>query len=317
AVDSIGICGSDPHMHHNNVSYPVEVPLILGHEFSGIIAKTGSRVEKFKTGDRVTAETHAEYCGKCLLCRTNDYRLCRDRKGYGFGVDGAYAEYVKVPERILHRVPDNVSLEEAALTEPLCVAYNVVVEKMKVKPGDVAVVIGPGPIGILACKMLELSGASEIIVIGTGGDEKRLEMAGKYGATMIINSDNTDPVPIVLEKNEGYGADVVVDAAGPAATLKLSLELVRPSGIINKVAWGPEPVDFSLDKLISKAVTLQGSFSHTWDIWEKCLKVMEEGQVNLADLITHRLSLEDWEKGFELVESREGIKVVLKPNIGK
>src|SRR5690554_4680538 len=99
-VDSIGICGSDPHMHHNNVSYPVEVPLILGHEFSGIIIKTGSRVENFQEGDRVTAETHAEYCGKCLMCRTNDYRLCKDRKGYGFGVDGAYAQYVKVPERI-------------------------------------------------------------------------------------------------------------------------------------------------------------------------------------------------------------------------
>lgn len=312
-VDSIGICGSDLHMHHNNVSYPVEVPLILGHEFSGMIKKTGSQVEKFREGDRVTAETHAEYCGKCLMCRTNDYRLCRDRKGYGFGVDGAYAQYVKVPERILHRVPDNVSLEEASLTEPLCVAYNVVVEKMDVKPGDVAVVIGPGPIGILVCKMLQLAGVSEIIVIGTVGDDKRLEKAREYGATMIINSNDTDPVPLVKKKNEGYGVDVVVDAAGPAAALELSLELVRPSGTINKVAWGPKPVNFSLDKLIEKAVTLQGSFSHTWDVWEKCLKLMKEKQVNLAGLITHKLALDDWEKGFELVESKEGIKVLLKP----
>ncbi|QTL97310.1 alcohol dehydrogenase catalytic domain-containing protein [Iocasia frigidifontis] len=312
-VDSIGICGSDPHMHHNNVSYPVEVPLILGHEFSGIIDKVGEKVEKFSKGDRVTAETHAEYCGKCVMCRTNNYHLCQERKGYGFGVDGAYASYVKVPERILHRVPDNVSLEEASLTEPLCVAYNLVVNNMTVNPGDVVVVIGPGPIGILSCNMAAIAGASEIIMIGTNGDEKRLEKSKEYGATTTINSGKTEPLPIIKEKNEGYGADVVIDAAGPAVTLKLALEAVRPEGTVNKIAWGPKPINYSLDKIIEKAITLRGSFSHTWDVWEKSLKLLEKGQVDLSGLITHQLSIEEWERGFELVESKEGIKVVLKP----
>ncbi len=312
-VDSIGICGSDPHMHHNNVSYPVDVPLILGHEFSGIIDKVGAEVEKFSKGDRVTAETHAEYCGKCVMCRTNNYHLCKDRKGYGFGVDGAYASYVKVPERILHRVPDNVSLEEASLTEPLCVAYNLVVKNMAVNPGDVVVVIGPGPIGILSCKMAAITGTSEIIVIGTDGDEKRLEKAKEYGATMTINSAKDDPLPLIKERNEGYGADVVIDAAGPAIALKLALDAVRPGGTVNKIAWGPKPINYSLDKIIEKAVTLRGSFSHTWDVWEKSLNLLEKGQVDLSSLITHKLSIEEWEKGFELVESKEGIKVVLKP----
>ncbi|MTI60433.1 MAG: zinc-binding dehydrogenase [Firmicutes bacterium] len=312
-VDSIGICGSDPHMHHNNVSYPVEVPLILGHEFAGIIDKVGEDVEKFSEGDRVTAETHAEYCGKCVMCRTNNYHLCRDRKGYGFGVDGAYAKFVKVPERILHRVPDNVSLKEASLTEPLCVAYNLVVKNMTVNPGDVVVVIGPGPIGILSCKMAAIAGASEIIMIGTNGDEKRLEKSKEYGATTIINSGKTEPLPIIKEKNEGYGADIVIDAAGPALTLKLALDVVRPEGTVNKIAWGPKPINYSLDKIIEKAVTLRGSFSHTWDVWEKSLNLLEKGQVDLSGLITHELSIEEWEKGFELVESKEGIKVILKP----
>ncbi|MFW5986354.1 MAG: alcohol dehydrogenase catalytic domain-containing protein, partial [Halanaerobiales bacterium] len=229
-VKNIGICGSDPHMHHNNVSYPVEVPLILGHEFAGVIDKVGSEVEKFKTGDRVTAETHAEYCGKCVLCRTNKYHLCKDRKGYGFGVDGAYAKYVKVPARILHLVPENVSLKEASLTEPLCVAYNLVVKNMSVAPGDIVVVIGPGPIGILSAKMAKISGASEVIVIGTKGDEKRLEKAKEYGAAKIFNNAEEDPLPYIKEKNEGYGADVVIGAAGPAVTLKQAIEVVRPAG---------------------------------------------------------------------------------------
>lgn len=312
-VKYIGICGSDPHMHHNNVSYPVDVPLTLGHEFAGVIEKAGSEVNKFQIGDRVTAETHAEFCGQCYLCKTNNYRLCRDRKGYGFGVDGAYAKYVKVPQRILHHVPENVSLREASLTEPLCVAYNVVVENTDIKPGDIVTVIGPGPIGILCAKMAEIAGASEIIVVGTDGDEDRLKKAKKYGATTIINSSKEDPLPVLKQKNDGYGPDVVIDAAGPAVTLKLAIEAVRPAGIINKVAWGPRPVNYSLDKLIEKAVRLQCSFSHTWDIWEKSLNLLKNNQVNLSNLITHELDLDDWEKGFELVESRKGLKVVLKP----
>ena len=100
-----GICGSDPHMHHNKVTYKVNVPLILGHEFSGIIESVGDNVKGFKVGDRVTAETHADYCGRCILCRTNNYHVCRERKGYGFNVDGAFAQYVRVPSRILHNLP--------------------------------------------------------------------------------------------------------------------------------------------------------------------------------------------------------------------
>ena len=312
-VAYIGICGSDPHIHHNNVSYPVEVPLILGHEFAGVIKKVGAEVAGYQVGDRVTAETHAEFCGSCFLCRTNNYHLCRDRKGYGFGVDGAYAKYVKVPERILHRVPKNVSLREAALTEPLCVAYNVVAINSVVKPGDTAVVIGPGPIGILCVKMLDLIGASEIIVIGTAGDNERLKKAKKYGATATINSFKGNPLPFIKDKNEGYGADIVIDCAGPAVTLKLAMEAVRPNGVINKLGWGPEPVNYSLDKLIAKALTLRGSFSHTWDIWEKVLELLKNKQVDLSGLITDELAIEEWEKGFELVESKQSLKVLLKP----
>ena len=309
----IGICGSDPHMHHNKVSYKVNVPLILGHEFAGVIAEVGANVTGWKVGDRVTSETHADYCGKCVLCRTNNYHVCRERKGYGFQIDGAFAKYVRVPSRILHKVPENVSLKEAALTEPLCVAYSSLVKHSPLKPGDLVVIIGPGPIGLLCTKIASILGASDIVVVGTDGDDARMEIAKKMGATMTINSSQQDPVPIIMGMRDGYGANLVVDAAGFSPTLKLSLDVVRPCGQINKIGWGPGPVGFSLDQLISKAATLQGTFSHNWDVWEKCLVLMGERTVDLGEVITHELPLDQWQKGFDLMETKEGLKIVLTP----
>ena len=308
----IGICGSDPHMFHNHVSYPMAIPLILGHEFSGIIERVGDKVEGWKPGDRVTAETHARFCGRCVMCRTNNYRFCRERKGYGFGIDGAFAEYVAAPQRILHRIPDNLSLKDASCVEPLCVAYNVAVVKTPVKAADSVVVIGPGPIGLLCAKMAAVSGAADVVVVGGPGDEARLDAAFRFGATAVVRHGE-DPMKAAEGMNEGYGADVVVDAAGPAATLKLALEMVRPDGMVNKIAWGPAPVDFSLDRIIQKGIHLQGCFSHSWEIWDKCLHLMDSGAVDLSAIISHELPLEEWREGFRLVESREGMKVVLKP----
>ena len=239
-----GICGSDPHMHHNKVTYKVNVPLILGHEFSGIIESVGDNVKGFKVGDRVTAETHADYCGRCILCRTNNYHVCRERKGYGFNVDGAFAQYVRVPSRILHKLPPNVSMKEAALTEPLCVAYSSLVKHSNLKPGDLVAVIGPGPIGLLCVQIAKIIGASDIVVIGTEGDDARLELAKEFGATMVINSSEKDPVQEIMGMRDGYGADIVVDTAGVSAALKLSMDMVRPCGQINKIGWGPKPVGF-------------------------------------------------------------------------
>jgi len=133
------------------------------------------------------------------------------------------------------------------------------------------------------------------------------------GATLTINSSREDPVAAIMSMRDGYGADLVVDAAGFSPTLKLSLDIVRPCGQINKIGWGPQPVGFSLDQIIAKAVTLRGTFSHNWDVWEKCLVLMDKKTVELEKLITHELPISEWEKGLELIESREAVKVVLVP----
>jgi L-iditol 2-dehydrogenase len=138
-------------------------------------------------------------------------------------------------------------------------------------------------------------------------------LAKSYGATITINSSKEDALPKIKSLGDGYGADLIVDTAGSAETLKLSMESVRPNGQITKIGWGPKPVNFSLDPLIAKSVTFKGHFSHTWDVWEKCLTMMGKGQVDLERLITHELPIDKWEEAFELVENKEAIKVVLIP----
>src|SRR5215211_3042938 len=170
-VGAVSVCGSDIHQYHNKQSWPVRVPVVLGHEFGGQVARIGKRVRGFKEGDRVVSETAASICGQCLYCRTGAYNLCPHRSGFGYGTHGAMAEYVRVPERTLHHIPDSLPFEKAALTEPCCVGYNAVVEKSKVKPGDTVVVMGPGPIGLLCAEMARLAGAGNLIVAGMASDK--------------------------------------------------------------------------------------------------------------------------------------------------
>ncbi len=169
-VGAVSVCGSDVHQYHNQQSWTVNVPVVLGHEFGGVVARVGTRVRDFKEGDRVVSETAASICGQCVYCRTGEYNLCPRRSGFGYGTDGAMAEFVRVPERCLHHIPDSLPFERAALTEPCCVAYNAVAVKSGVRPGDLVVVLGPGPIGLLAAEMARISGAGTVIVGGTPQD---------------------------------------------------------------------------------------------------------------------------------------------------
>jgi alcohol dehydrogenase/L-iditol 2-dehydrogenase len=209
-------------------------------------------------------------------------------------------------------VPTGLPLDIAALTEPLCVAHKALTSSSTIIPGDEVVVIGPGPIGLLCVAIAKLCGASRIEVIGTAGDEKRLEIAMTYGATRAIDSSREDP-RAVLRGSDGYGYPLVVDTAGVGPTLDLSLDLVRPGGQITKIGWGPKPVNFSLDRLLHKSATLRGHFSHTWDTWEAAIRLMEAGLIDMKPLVTHTLPLEKWEEAFELVETQQALKVVLIP----
>lgn len=312
-VKAAGICGSDIEMWRGFCSSTINVPVIMGHEFCGVIDRTGKEVRGFKAGDRVVSETSAYICGRCHFCRTGDYNLCPDRLGFGYGTDGAFTQYVKVRQDILHLIPEGLSFEEAAITEPVCVAYNAMCGRTVIKPGGTIAVIGPGPIGLNCVQIARLLGAAQVVAVGTDVDTERLKTASSIGADVIINVQKEDAVKHVFDMTNGLGADVVADAAGNSSALKLSMEMVRRLGQIIKIGWGPKPVGFSLDLLISKAASLHGSFSHTWNTWECVLKLLSRGKLSNKPLISHVLPLPEWEKGYRLVESRQGSKVILHP----
>jgi alcohol dehydrogenase/L-iditol 2-dehydrogenase len=204
-------------------------------------------------------------------------------------------------------VPENVPLLHAALTEPCCVAYNAVIQQARIQPGDRVIVLGPGPIGILCAAMARLAGA-QVALVGLERDKVRLEVGKQYGCDVIIG-DATE----WARSRDGLGADGVIDAAGVSASLKAALDLVRPAGWISKVGWGPQPLGFSLDPLVAKAVTLQGSFSHNWPIWERVLALMSSGQLDVRPIIGGTWPLTGWHEAFERMHHGEIVKAVLTP----
>jgi alcohol dehydrogenase/L-iditol 2-dehydrogenase len=307
-VENVGVCGSDLHQWTADHSWHVNYPVVLGHEFGGIIVKSGKNVLSWKEGDRVVSETAAIINPQSPMTKAGLYNLDPDRKGFGYGVNGAMTQFVRVPSRCLHHVPANLSFEQACLTEPCCVAYNAVAVNANIKPGDRVIVLGPGTIGILCAAAAKLCGA-HVAIVGLEADRTRLNIAKKYGCEAIVG-DATEWAFAA----DGMGADVIIDAAGISQTLKIALQLVRPKGQIIKVGWGPQPLNFSLDPLVQKNITLQGSFSHNWPIWEKVIGLLSSGLLDVRPIIGGVWTLNDWHTAFEKMHRGELVKSVLKPS---
>lgn len=306
-VAAVGVCGSDLHQWTGDHSWPVNYPVTLGHEFGGVICEVGSRVTGWHEGDRVVSETAAVIDINNPMSRRGLYNLDPTRLGFGYGVHGAMTEYVRVPARCLHRIPAGLPFEKAALTEPCCVAYNAAVVNANVQPGDRLLVLGPGPIGLLCAAMARLQGA-EVAVVGLKRDQLRLEIAEKYGCETIVG--DAEPWARAVD---GLGADGVIDAAGVSATMETAMQLVRPAGWISKVGWGQRPLECSLDPLVQKNVRLQGSFSHNWPIWERVLRLLATGALDIEPLIGGVWKLGDWQPAFETMHGGSIAKAVLTP----
>lgn len=311
AARAVGVCGSDIHMWRNKQSWPTRQPVILGHETAGVIAAVADDVRDWQVGDRVVCETAASTCGQCALCRTGRYNLCPWREGYGAVRDGAFGQLMVAEPRVLHRIPESLSFEEAAMTEPFAVAYNALVERATVTPGDLVVVQGIGAIGALSVQVARLRGAGTIVVLGTPVDSIRLQAALGLGADRTLDITVDDASEVVRSLGDGLGADLVVDATGASAALKQGLDLVRPYGSIVKIGWGPQPLDFSLDPLVAKAVTLYGSFSHTWTTWERVLELLSQRKLDAQAVIGGVYELADWHEAFDAMESGRNIKSVM------
>ncbi len=312
-VKFCGICGSEAHMYHGQLTMLARTPVVLGHEWSGQVVEVGADVKDFAVGDRVTCETAAEVCGVCALCRSGNYNVCPERLAYGFAVDGAFTKYIRAKGMRLHHIPEGVSYESAAMTEPTCVAYNAVVEKSRIRPGDTVVVQGPGPVGLLAMQMAKIQGAGVVVVSGTGRDASRLELAKKLGADMTVDVTQQNLLDVVRGLGDGLGAHLVIDAAGVPPAIQQSLQIVRQNGQVTKIGWALQPINLTMDEIVAKMITYQGAFSHTWTNWEASLELMRQGRILTEPMISEVWPITRWKEAFEKLEALEADKILLYP----
>ncbi|OPZ62166.1 MAG: D-arabitol-phosphate dehydrogenase [Firmicutes bacterium ADurb.Bin506] len=311
-VEYTGICGSDLHIFHSDIAIPVRPPVITGHEFSGTIAELGEGVTGWKVGDRVTSETAVIRCDVCEFCRSGFYNVCPERRTLGYWVSGAFANYVVVPARNLHALPDSVSFLIGAMTEPTACCVHAVNELTDIRGGDVVAIIGPGSIGLICAQLARVEGA-EVVVLGTSRDAERLKAAEKCGVRATIDVNAQDPVKELAALTRGRGPDVVIECSGAAAGTRLGLELVRRRGQFTQVGLFGKQIELDFERICYKELKVTGSIGSIWSAWNKALHFMERGLIDLSFLATDILPLTEWQEGFRRFEAKEGLKIFLRP----
>lgn len=312
-VKAAGICGTDIHILHDK--FPYYPPVILGHEFSGQIVEIGNKVTGYQVGNRVVGEPHTLACGKCELCRTGYQQLCSSKRSIGWGIHGAFARYLVMPERLLHHIPDSISYDDAALVEPTANVVQDVVERGKVTGNDFVVVIGPGPIGLLSAMAARAAGASQVALVGVKADlELRLALGRELGIDHIIVADSENAVDKVLALTNGRGADVVVEASGASSAIFSTVAMVRRLGRIVVIGMtGKKEISFPWDAAIWKMCTIIFNLSTGYSSWEKAIGFIASGKIDVAKLITHREPISNWELAFRAAEEGKALKALIIP----
>ena len=312
-IRAAGICGTDLHIEEGR--FHSNPPVILGHEFAGEIAETGKNVEKFKIGDRVVAEAHKGGCGTCRYCLRGEVEVCRQKKAIGYRIHGCFAPYLTLPASSLHLIPGNLSNEHAALTEPTAIVMKGLGQKCTVEAEDFVVVLGCGPIGLLAAATAKAEGASTVIITGTDGDEKvRLNAAREMNIDYAVNVQKEDIVEKVNQLTDGLGADLVVEASGAAPAIEQAFDIVRINGRICALGLtGEKNIPFPWDAALLKAVDLNFSASSNWTSWKRALSILSSGKINVDPLITRTFPLDQWQEAFDLLRRMEAIKILLIP----
>jgi len=312
-VAACGICGSDVHGYDGSSGRRIP-PIVMGHEAAGRVAALGANAKGLAVGDRVTFDSTV-FCGECPNCRRGDINLCDNRQVLGVSCAdyrraGAFAEFVVVPARIVHRLPDNLPFEEAAMLEATAVALHAV----KITPidhGDTALVIGAGMIGLLILQSLRATGCDRVFVSDI--DDSRLGMAKDLGATGILNSKSDLPAQ-VLKLTNGAVVDVVLEAVGRTETIAASIDSVRKGGAVTLVGNISPEVKIHLQKVVSRQIRLQGSCASSGE-YPEAIKLLASGAIRVKPLITKVAPLDDGPAWFERLHTGEAglLKVVLTP----
>lgn len=311
-VRATSICGTDVHI--NKGDYKTSIPIIIGHEFSGDIVQLGDGVTQWSVGDRVVAENINAACGTCEICRTGNSYICPSKRAYGTDSHGAMAEYFSCTSKALHRIPDSVSFEDASVVEPLAVVNHAILERCHFTPEGNVVVLGSGPIGLLAVQVCRSMGSRNIILCGTGKDvRERFPLGKQFGATHLVNVERENVQTVVANLTGGVGADYVIEASGSILAAQEAIRLVGRKKSVIVIGLMGRPVTFDWDSAVFKEIDLNFSKSSSYLSWHRALSMMASGRVDVGSLITHRMDMTEWEQGMRLVEKGEAVKVILYP----
>ncbi len=312
-VKAAAICGTDLHIYQWNkwAEEKINPPQIMGHEFAGEVVKIGKEVQRIRVGDYISAETHIS-CGHCYQCLTGHPEVCESLKILGVSRDGAFAEYIAIPEKIAWKNPEDLPVEFAAIQEPLGNAVDtVLVEDVA---GKTVAITGAGPIGLLAVGVARVSGATKIIVSDLS--DYHLDISKKMGADVVVNATKEDFKAVVMEETKGLGVDVGLEMSGSEKALHDLLSVMTPAGRVSLLGlFSKDDITVPLnDNVIFKKLRIYGiTGRRIFQTWEIVSRFLSSGRLDVSPVITHKFPLKDFEKGMQLMENKLSGKVILYP----
>lgn len=313
-VKAAGVCGTDVHVWQDKFMY--WPPVTLGHEFAGVIIEAGPKCRKFKPGDRVVAEPQIKTCGICEFCRSGRMHLCMEKWTLGWRTNGSMGEYVSVPEMFLHKIPDALCYQLAALCEPVAVAVYDIAEHGKINIGDFVVVQGSGPIGILAAYMAKRLGARRVLLTGINASEYcRFDVAKKLGADDIVNVQKESLLEKVTDLTDRKGADCVIETSGAPVAIAQCVDMLKKNGrLIGMGIPADMMIQFPWKDAVLKSLEIYFSMSTSYTAWDKALCLLETDSEQLKNLITWTGSMDNWEAVFNSLVAEKNVKAVFMIN---
>lgn len=303
-VHATGICGTDLHIQDDE--FPSLPPVVMGHEVTGVVVEAGPGAEPH-LGRRVALETYFSTCDRCDACRAGRRNLCPERRSIGSHVNGGFSTHVVVPARNLHDVHPDVSDHAGALYEPLACVAQCLCDPAVASPGDRALVVGPGAMGILAAQVLRSQGA-DVTVSGTARDQRRLDVAGALGLHTVEADALAGGTP------DG-GFDVVADCSGSAPGIDAGLRATRRGGRYVQIGLTGKPITLDIDLICLRELLVSSGFASTPRSWRRAERLVAEGHVRLDPLVTDAAPLSGWQAAFERTRRAEGLKLVIDPRL--
>ncbi|MCC8108681.1 MAG: zinc-binding dehydrogenase [Planctomycetes bacterium] len=305
-----GICGTDLHAARGTYA-STRPPVVLGHEFSGIVVDTGPDVTRFRPGDRVTSESTFRTCGACPSCASRDYNLCSNRVGLGTNQNGSMAQYLVSREESVHRLPDNVGLLAACLTEPLACGVHAGIEKGNIREGEVVCIFGAGAIGLMLSQVALARGGT-VILAGLSNDAERFAIARDFGVHRTVDQQTEDLSLVVKEMTSGWGVDTAFECSGAVRAANAAFDLVKKKGkVIQMGVFDKEMETIWTDRILHKEIEYIGSRSQKPTSWVTAIELLAAGTVHPEMIVHEVVPLERWRDAFDAAMRGEGAKGVI------